>query len=95
MSVDNTIVILATKGTGKNIKEEYRVKNVQAIENLTHEPDSKNGFNNECVKDVFGDCAIFLSETDAWEEAYAIEQRVGEGVNRTRKLDFSHLTFPV
>lgn len=99
MSADNTIVILHTKNPEDNshVPFHYRVKEIQAAENLYYDA-PPNSFNTEYVIEVFGDCAIFTDEAEAYREALRLEKEIKDegyiveyGVVRE---NFSHLCFP-
>ncbi|MCX6755426.1 MAG: hypothetical protein NT068_02710 [Candidatus Nomurabacteria bacterium] len=92
MSADNKSNILQTKS--KDGGSEFRVECIQNSERITDNPDTKDGFNNEAVLKIFGESKVFTKESDAWREAFKIEDEMGGSEYGAVRLDFSHLPFP-
>lgn len=63
MSADNGVYILPVRH--KDGKEEWRVEYHYAIDNITHMPNRKDGYNHTALNEYFGKSSSFVSKEKA------------------------------
>ncbi len=75
MSADNTVVVLSTQVSEGCQKREYRVAEMQAMENLTYEAVTPH-YTNWIMAEVFDRSKVYEEEEAAWRAALALADEI-------------------
>jgi hypothetical protein len=75
MSADNTVVVLSTQISEGCQKREFRVAEMQAMENLTYE-DATPDYLNWIIAINFGQSKVYESEEEAWRAGLLLADEI-------------------